>query len=75
MQDHRHYCHGLVAWQAGCALVALFASLMFGITGKSHEWQIALTYLGYAVVPFILAFVVGYYRSRFAFAYHSGRWS
>ena len=48
-----------------CLMVALFAVVMFGLTGKPHDGQIALTYLGYAVVPFALTFVAGYYRSKF----------
>ena len=47
-----------------CLMVALFAVAMFGITGKSHDGQIALTYLGYAALPFALTFVAGYYRSK-----------
>lgn len=47
-----------------CLMVALFAVVMFGITGKPHDGQIALTYLGYAAVPFALTFVAGYYRSK-----------
>ena len=48
-----------------CLMVALFAGLMFGVTGKSHDGQIALAYLGYAALPFALTFVAGYYRSKF----------
>ena len=48
-----------------CLMVALFAVVMFGIAGKAHDGQIALTYLGYAAVPFALTFVAGYYRGRF----------
>jgi hypothetical protein len=59
-----------VLWACGvasglCLMVALFAVVMFGITGKPHDGQIALTYLGYASIPFALTFVAGYYRSKF----------
>jgi hypothetical protein len=47
-----------------CLMVALFAVVMFGITGKPHDSQIALTYLGYAAIPFALTFVAGYYQSK-----------
>lgn len=60
----------VVLWACGvtsglCLMVALFAAVMFGITGKPHDGQIALTYLGYAAIPFALIFVAGYYRSKF----------
>ncbi len=60
----------VVLWACGvasglCLMVAVFAAVMFGITGKPHDGQIALTYLGYAAVPFTLTFVAGYYRSKF----------
>lgn len=45
-------------------MVALFAGVMFGITGKAHDGQVALTYFSYAAVPFALTFVAGYYRSK-----------
>ena len=48
-----------------CLMVALFAVVMFGITGTPHDGQIALTYLGYAAIPLALTFVAGYYRSKF----------
>ncbi len=35
-------------------------------TDKSQDGQIGLTYFGYAIVPFVLTFVVGYYRSKFS---------
>ena len=35
-------------------MVAMFAGVMFWFTGKPHDGQIALTYLGYASVPFAL---------------------
>ena len=59
-----------VLWACGvasglCLMVALFAVVMFGITGKAHDGQIALTYLGYAAAPFALTFVAGYYLSKF----------
>ena len=46
-------------------MVALFAGLMFGITGKAHDGQIALMYLAYATGLFVLTFVAGYYQSKF----------
>jgi len=45
-------------------MVAIFAGAMFGITGNSHDGQIALTYLGYAAAPFVVTFVIDYYRSK-----------
>lgn len=59
-----------VLWAYGvasglCLIAALFAVVMFGITGKPHDGQIALTYLGYAAIPFVLTFVAGYYQSKF----------
>lgn len=47
-----------------CLMVAMFAGVMFWITGKPHDGQIALTYLGYSSVPFTLTFIAGYYRSQ-----------
>lgn len=60
----------VLLWACGvasglCLMVALFAGLLFEITGKAHDGQIALTYLGYAVVPFDLTFVAGDHRSKF----------
>ena len=60
----------VMLWACGvasglCLMVALFAVVMFGLTGKPHDGQIALTYLGYAALPFALTFVAGYYRSKF----------
>jgi hypothetical protein len=48
-----------------CLMVAMFAGAMFWFTGKAHDGQIALTYLVYSSVPFILTFIAGYYRSKF----------
>ena len=45
-------------------MVAMFAGAMFWFTGKAQDWQIALTYLVYAAVPFVLIFAIGYYRSK-----------
>jgi hypothetical protein len=47
-----------------CLMVAMFAGVMYGITGTFHDGQIALTYLGYAAIPFVLTLIVGYYRSK-----------
>ena len=47
-----------------CLMVALFAGAMFWIGGKAHDGEIALAYLAYAAVPFLITFVVGYYRSK-----------
>jgi membrane protein implicated in regulation of membrane protease activity len=49
-----------------CLMVAMFAGVMYGITGKLHDGQIALTYLSYAAIPFVLAFIFGYYRNKLA---------
>jgi uncharacterized membrane protein YphA (DoxX/SURF4 family) len=59
----------LLLWLCGlaselCMMVAMFAGAMFWFTGKAHDGQIALTYLVYAAVPFVLTFVIGYYRSK-----------
>ncbi len=59
----------LLLWLCGlasglCLMVAMFAGAMFWFTGKAHDGQIALTYLAYAAVPFVLTFVIGYYRSK-----------
>lgn len=62
-----------VLWACGvasglCLMVAVFAVVMFGITGKPHDGQIALTYLGYAAVPFVMTFVLVYYDSKLRYA-------
>ena len=59
----------VVLWLCGvasalCLMVAAFAGVMYWVTGKPHDGQIALTYLAYAAVPFVLTFVIGYYRSK-----------
>ena len=56
-------------WLCGLAsglflIVAMFAGVMFWITGKVHDGRIALAYLAYAAVPFALCFLAGYYRSK-----------
>jgi hypothetical protein len=59
----------VVLWVCGiasglCLMVAIVSGVMCGITGKLHDGRIALTYLGYAVVPFVFTFIAGYYRSK-----------
>lgn len=59
----------LLLWLCGlasglCLMVAMFAGAMFWFTGKAQDGQIALTYLVYAAVPFVLIFAIGYYRSK-----------
>ena len=59
----------LILWLMGlasalCLMVAAFAGMMYCFTGKPHDGQIALGYLGYAAVPFVLAFVFHYYRGK-----------
>ena len=59
----------LLLWVCGlasglCLIVAIFAGAMYAITGRPHDGQIALAYLGYAAIPFVLTFIVGYYRSK-----------
>ena len=61
----------LVLWLMGlasalCLMVAAFAGMMYCFTGKPHDGQLALGYLGYAAVPFVLAFVFHYYRGKFS---------
>lgn len=46
------------------SLVAVFSGVMFSITGKLHDREIALAYLGYAVLPFLLTFIFGYYQNK-----------
>ena len=60
----------LFLWLCGlasalCLMVAVFAGVMYWITGTPHDGQLALIYLGYASVPFALTFIIGYYRSKF----------
>ena len=59
----------LLLWGCGlasglCLIVAIFSGVMYGITGKVHDGRLALTYLAYAAIPFVLTFMAGYYRSK-----------
>jgi uncharacterized membrane protein YphA (DoxX/SURF4 family) len=59
----------LLVWASGlvgglCLTVAIIAGLMYGITGKSHDGEIAPTYLGYAALPFVLTFIAGHYQTK-----------
>jgi len=61
----------LFLWLCGlasalCLMVAVFAGVMYWITGIAHDGRIALAYLGYAAVPFVLTFIFGYYLSKFS---------
>jgi hypothetical protein len=47
-----------------CLMVAAFAGVMYAITGKPHDATLGLVYLGYATVPFVVTFVLAYYRSK-----------
>jgi hypothetical protein len=63
---------GLLAlWLCGlasalCLMVAVFAGVMYGITGAPHDAQLAVVYLVYAAVPFVVIVVVSYYWTKFA---------
>lgn len=62
---------GLLAlWLCGlasalCLMVAAFAGVMYGITGVPHDAQLAVVYLVYAAMPFVVIVVVSYYWSKF----------
>jgi hypothetical protein len=62
---------GLLAlWLCGlasalCLMVAVFAGVMYWITGVTHDAQLAVVYLVYAAVPFVVIVVVSYYWSKF----------
>jgi hypothetical protein len=47
-----------------CLMVSGFAGVMYWVTGKPHDGQIALTYFGYAAIPFVLTFMAGFYRRK-----------
>ncbi len=49
-----------------CLMVAVFAGVMYGITGVRHDAELAIVYLVYASVPFMMTFVVSYYWSKFS---------
>ncbi len=59
----------LLLWLMGLAsallsMVSIFSAVMYGFTGSHHAGILALTYLGYAAVPFVLAFVFHVYRLK-----------
>jgi hypothetical protein len=59
----------MLLWACGlasvlCLGVAAFAGVMYGLTRRPHDAQIALVYLGYAALPFMLTFAAGFYRSK-----------
>jgi hypothetical protein len=62
---------GLLAlWLCGlasalCLMVAAFAGVMYGITGVPHDAELAVVYLVYAAVPFVVTVVVSYYWAKF----------
>jgi hypothetical protein len=45
-------------------MVSAFGGLMYVITGKAHDRNVALVYLGYAAVPFVASFVFHVYRGK-----------
>jgi hypothetical protein len=47
-----------------CLMVAAFAGVMYAITRKPHDATLAVVYFGYATVPFVVTFVLAYYRSK-----------
>jgi uncharacterized membrane protein len=60
----------LVLWLCGlasalCLMVAVFAGIMYWITGVPHDAQLAVVYLVYAEVPFVAIVVVSYYWTKF----------
>lgn len=61
---------GLVLlWLCGIAsalflMIAAFAGVMYAFTGSHHAAVIALGYLGYAAVPFVVTFVLAYYHGK-----------
>ena len=61
----------LILWFLGLVsalmlLVSAFAGVMYLITGKAHDAHIAVVYLGYAAVPFVVSFVFHVYRGKWA---------
>jgi hypothetical protein len=60
----------LVLWLCGlasalCLMVAVFAGVMYWVTGARHDAQLALVYLVYAAVPFVATVVVSYDWAKF----------
>jgi hypothetical protein len=63
----------VVLWLCGlasalCLMVALVAGLMYWGTGTPHDGQLAVVYLVYAAVPFVVVFVLSYYWTKFTAA-------
>ena len=59
----------LVLWFLGLVsalmlMVSAFGGVMWLCTGKAHAAQIALGYLGYAAVPFVISFVFHVYLQK-----------
>ena len=60
----------LLLWLCGlasalCLMVAVCAGGMYWITGVRHDAQLAVVYLVYASVPFMVTVVVSYYWTKF----------
>jgi hypothetical protein len=59
----------VVLWLCGlasalCLMVAIFAGVMYWITGTPHDAQLAVVYFVYAAVPFVASFVLSYYGNK-----------
>ena len=59
----------LLLWVLGLVsalflMVSAFSTVMYAFTGSHHAGVLALTYLGYAAVPFVMAFVFHVYRLK-----------
>jgi hypothetical protein len=59
----------ILLWLCGIAgslmlVVSLFAAMMYAVTGKHHDLVLALGYLCYAAVPFVVIFAVTYYQGK-----------
>jgi hypothetical protein len=59
----------ILLWLCGIAgslmlLVSAFAATMYAITGKHHDLTLALGYLCYAAVPFVIIFALTYYQGK-----------
>jgi hypothetical protein len=60
----------VVLWLCGlasalCLMVSLFAGVMYWITGTPHDGELAVGYLVYATVPFVVTVVLSYYWNKF----------
>jgi hypothetical protein len=58
-----------VLWLCGlasalCLMVAVFAGVMYWVTGTPHDAQLAVVYLLYVAVPFVVSFVLSYYWTK-----------